>query len=54
MSAMEEKLQLHRVKILKAGKPWKKKRTHLKSKDKVCKTLTYKLKNKSINLIKYT
>ena len=46
LSAMENKLQLDRVRLLQCVKPWKIKRVELHGKDETCKKLTVRLRNK--------
>ena len=50
LSAMEDKLQLDRVEMLEAGKPWKLKHDSLLKRDRSLKTVTERLKNKEINI----
>ena len=53
ISAMEDKLQLDRVSMLFSGKPWKVKYRTLQIKDKACKTITKKMRNKQVNTHDY-
>ena len=53
VSAMEEKLQLDRVAMLRKGKPWKSKKDTQLAKDKALTKLTIQLKANQINTKKY-
>ena len=53
LSAMEDKLQLDRVEMLKDSKPQEAKRAYLLGRDSAFKTVTEQLKNKQVALKQY-